>query len=91
MSKETASVKSRSRDSFRFRSMEIRLSGAYTLMRVVMGPLRVNCQLNFKLFFIKQYKFSPHCQLSVKPKSQIQGLSVVSKIHLSVKNMDDCQ
>ena len=47
--------------------------------------MHVSCQLNLKLFVSKQYDFPPivSCQL-IKPKSQIQGLSVVSKTSLSV-------
>ncbi len=57
-----------------------------------MGPTACQLSVNLKLLSVSRTIFR-HCQLSVKPKSQIQGLSVVSKTscQLSVKNMDDCQ
>ena len=56
-----------------------------------MGPNA--CQLNLKLFVIKQYKFPPivSCQLSQNLKFKVCQLSVRFICQLSVKNMDDCQ
>ena len=53
-------------------------------MRVVMGPNACQLSVKFEAICQQAVRFFAHCQLSVEPKSQIQGLSVVSKTSLSV-------